>query len=125
MKYDIAGLIAATLAKEESSLGRLISIVENDNSNEYTTEIREALSPNLGKAYRIGITGTPGAGKSTLIGKLTAVIRNQGLTVGVICIDPTSPFRGGSVLGDRIRMEQNFADSGVFIRSMARKGSYG
>jgi LAO/AO transport system kinase len=125
VKHNVAKLIAGTLAKEESSLSRLISIIENDNENVYTSEIRKAISSNRGKAYRIGVTGTPGAGTSTLIGKLTSIIRRQGLTVGVICIDPTSPFRGGSVLGDRIRMEQNFSDDGVFIRSMATRGSYG
>jgi LAO/AO transport system kinase len=125
VKYDIAKLVAGTLSQEERSLSQLISIIENDNDGEDTADIRKAISPNLGKAYRLGVTGTPGSGKSTLIGKLTSVIRGRGLTVGAICIDPTSPLRGGSVLGDRIRMEQNFSDSGVFIRSMATRGSYG
>lgn len=123
MKHHIDRLIAGTLSGVESSLSRLLTIVENDNSG--VPEIMEAISPNLGRAYRIGITGSPGSGKSTLIDKLVATMRSKGLTVGVICIDPSSPITGGAVLGDRIRMEQHYPDDGVFIRSMASRGSYG
>jgi len=81
--------------------------------------------PHLGKAYCVGITGPPGAGKSTIVDRLTAVMRRQGFTVGIIAADPTSPFTGGAVLGDRIRMQQHYLDDGVFIRSMATRGSHG
>jgi LAO/AO transport system kinase len=123
MKHNVTELIKGTLSGVESSLGRLLTLVENDPSN--NTEIMKAISPHLGKAYRIGITGSPGSGKSTLIDKLTANIRGRGLTVGVICVDPTSRITGGAVLGDRIRMEQHYSDEGVFLRSMATRGSYG
>jgi LAO/AO transport system kinase len=85
----------------------------------------QQLSPHLGRAYTIGITGPPGGGKSTLVDRLTALLRKHGLTVGIIAADPTSPFSGGAILGDRIRMQQHDLDPGVFIRSMATKGSHG
>jgi LAO/AO transport system kinase len=78
-----------------------------------------------GKAYCIGVTGPPGAGKSTLIGRLTEAYRSRGLSVGIIAVDPTSPYSGGALLGDRIRMEGHYLDPGVFIRSMATRGSHG
>jgi LAO/AO transport system kinase len=111
------------LAGEENSLARLISLAENDSPD--LPEIIEMLRPHLGKAYCIGITGPPGVGKSTLIDKLTAVIRNKGLRVGIIAVDPSSPISGGAVLGDRIRISQHYLDEGVFIRSMATRGSQG
>jgi LAO/AO transport system kinase len=111
------------LAGEENSLARLISLVENDSPD--LPEIIEMLRPHLGKAYCIGVTGPLGVGKSTLIDKLTAVIRNKGLRVGIIAVDPTSPISGGAVLGDRIRISQHYLDEGVFIRSMATRGSQG
>jgi LAO/AO transport system kinase len=123
VKDDIEDLISGALSGAESSLSRLLTIVENDTSQ--AREIIEAITPNLGKAYRVGITGSPGSGKSTLIDKLVATMRRNGLTVGVICVDPTSPITGGAVLGDRIRMEQHYSDDGVFIRSMASRGSHG
>lgn len=123
MKDHIDRLIASALSGAENSLSRLLTIVENDNSN--VPEILEAVSLNLGKAYCIGITGSPGSGKSTLIDKLVGTMRRNGLTVGVICIDPSSPITGGAVLGDRIRMEQHYSDDGVFIRSMASRGNFG
>jgi LAO/AO transport system kinase len=85
----------------------------------------EALFPHSGKAYVIGITGSPGAGKSTLTDKLTHSIRRSGLTVGIVAVDPSSPFTGGAVLGDRVRMRQLSLDPGVFIRSMATRGFLG
>jgi LAO/AO transport system kinase len=85
----------------------------------------QRLYPALGKAFCIGITGPPGAGKSTVTDKLTVQARQLGLTVGIIAVDPTSPFSGGAVLGDRIRMQQHYLDEGVFIRSMATRGSHG
>lgn len=119
----ITKLVTSMLAGEENSLARLISLAENDSPD--LPEIIEMLRPHLGKAYCIGITGPPGVGKSTLIDKLTAVIRNKGLRVGIIAVDPSSPISGGAVLGDRIRISQHYLDEGVFIRSMATRGSQG
>jgi LAO/AO transport system kinase len=85
----------------------------------------EEIYPHTGGAYCIGVTGPPGGGKSTMVDKLTAAAREKGLTVGIIAVDPTSPFSGGAVLGDRIRMQQHYLDDDVFIRSMATRGSHG
>jgi LAO/AO transport system kinase len=104
-------------------LARLISMVERDESA--VPVIMQQIYPYLGKAYSIGITGPPGGGKSTLVDRLTAVMRQKGLTVGIIAADPTSPFSGGAILGDRIRMQQHYLDPGVFIRSMATKDRHG
>ena len=111
------------LKGENVSLSRVISLVENESSQ--VPEIMKLIAPHLGKAHCIGITGPPGVGKSTLIDKLTALMRKQGLKVGIIAVDPSSPFTGGAVLGDRIRMQQHYLDDGVFIRSMATRGSMG
>jgi len=81
--------------------------------------------PYVGKAYCVGITGPPGAGKSTLVAALIGLLRNRNMSVGVIGVDPTSPYSGGALLGDRIRMQEHYLDPGVFIRSMATRGSYG
>src|SRR5262249_59146244 len=83
------------------------------------------LFPSTGRAYVVGITGAPGSGKSTLVDRLIAVLRKQGQTVGVIAVDPTSPFSGGAILGDRIRMQEHATDAGVFIRSLATRGNLG
>jgi len=111
------------LEGENVSLSRVISLVENESSQ--VPEIMKLIAPHLGKAHCIGITGPPGVGKSTLVDKLTALMRKQGLKVGIIAVDPSSPFTGGAVLGDRIRMQQHYLDDGVFIRSMATRGSMG
>jgi len=111
------------LKGENVSLSRVISLVENESSQ--VPEIMKLIAPHLGKAHCIGITGPPGVGKSTLVDKLTALMRKQGLKVGIIAVDPSSPFTGGAVLGDRIRMQQHYLDYGVFIRSMATRGSMG
>lgn len=119
----VAELVEQMLAGQQQPLARLISLVERESPD--VPQIMKLIQPRLGKAYTIGITGPPGAGKSTLVDKLTAVIRKRGHTVGIIAVDPTSPFSGGAVLGDRIRMQQHYLDEGVFIRSMATRGSHG
>ncbi|MCK4378091.1 MAG: ATP/GTP-binding protein, partial [Deltaproteobacteria bacterium] len=101
------------------SLAKAITIVENDRPGK--KELLKAIFPRTGNAYLIGITGPPGAGKSTLTDKLIALLRQQGKTVGIIAVDPSSPFSGGAILGDRIRMQQHALDEGVFIRSMATR----
>lgn len=110
-------LISETLAGQKSSLAQLISLAE-DGTPELPEIIRE-LQPHLGRAYRIGVTGPPGVGKSTLVAGLTSVIRSRGLSVGIIAVDPSSPISGGAILGDIIRMGQHYLDEGAFIRSMA------
>lgn len=110
-------------AKRPAALARAISLVENGAPG--FESILEALHGHLGRARRIGITGPPGAGKSTLVEQLTQEYRQGGLSVGVLAVDPSSPFTGGALLGDRIRMERQSLDEGVFIRSMASRGSLG
>ncbi|MFQ5641567.1 MAG: methylmalonyl Co-A mutase-associated GTPase MeaB [bacterium] len=105
------------------ALARIISLVENDG--EIEGDIRDKLYQRTGHAYRIGMTGPPGAGKSTLVNQMTKMYRAQGKTVGIIAVDPTSPFTGGALLGDRVRMDDHTLDKGVFIRSMATRGSLG
>jgi LAO/AO transport system kinase len=116
-------LVEQMLKRDNVSLSRVISLVEDESSQ--VPEIMKLIAPHLGKAHCIGITGPPGVGKSTLVDKLTALMRRQGLKVGIIAVDPSSPFTGGAVLGDRIRMQQHYLDDGVFIRSMATRGSLG
>lgn len=96
-----------------------------DDNRPHAVEELKRLYPYTGKAYIIGITGPPGAGKSTLVDQLTASFRKKGKKVGVVAIDPTSPFTGGAILGDRIRMNRHASDEGVFIRSLATRGALG
>lgn len=123
MTSRVTKLVTNMLAGGKNSLARLISLAENDSPD--LPEIIEVLRPRLGKACSVGVTGLPGGGKSTLVDKLIATIRSKGLSVGIIAVDPSSPVSSGAVLGDRIRMHQHYLDEGVFIRSMATRGSHG
>ena len=116
-------LIRRTLAGERVPLARAISWVENEHPN--ADALLDACFGRTGGAYRLGITGPPGAGKSTLVTKLAREYRTRGETVAVVAVDPTSPFSGGALLGDRVRMHELSGDEGVFIRSMATRGSMG
>ena len=118
-----ARLLADFDARKPAALARAISIVENQRAG--FDRLLGALHPRLGRARRIGITGPPGAGKSTVTTQLAIAYREAGLTVGIVAVDPTSPFTGGALLGDRIRMESVALDPGVYIRSLATRGSLG
>ncbi len=121
-KYNIEDLVEKLLKGNVVATAKLISLCENTNENE---KIIKLISPHLGNAYIIGITGAPGVGKSTLTDKLITNFRNQNFKVGVIAVDPTSPFSGGAILGDRIRLQKHSTDDNVFIRSMASRGHLG
>lgn len=114
-------LIDQLLSGDRRALARLITLIEGGEA----ARVLELVHPRTGSAYTIGVTGPPGAGKSTLADGLTALYRKEGLTVGILALDPTSPFTGGAVLGDRIRMQRHYLDQGVFIRSMASRGQAG
>lgn len=111
------------LSGDKRALARLMTYV--DNRHDDLLELMVAIYDHGDRAYRIGVTGPPGAGKSTLADKLIALLRKQGKKVGVIAIDPSSPFSGGAVLGDRIRMQDHNVDEGVFIRSLGSRGAHG
>ncbi|MCF3942763.1 methylmalonyl Co-A mutase-associated GTPase MeaB [Oceanobacillus alkalisoli] len=109
--------------KDVRALARAITMVENDHPEKL--ELLSAVFSERKHAVYVGLTGSPGAGKSSLVNRLVTQIRNEGKTVAVIAVDPTSPFSGGALLGDRVRMNEHFLDDGVFIRSMATRGSLG
>ncbi len=116
-------LVQKVIEGQRPAIARMITLAENE-APEATQALRQ-LYPSTGRAYIVGITGPPGAGKSTLTDKLVKELRKRGKTVGIIAIDPTSPFTGGAILGDRIRMSDLALDDGVFIRSMGTRGSLG
>ena len=111
------------LAGEQRALSRLITLLERGDPA--ASEAMKVVDRHTGRAYTVGITGPPGAGKSTIVDQLTQLVRETGSTVGIIAVDPTSPFSGGAILGDRIRMQRHYLDSGVFIRSVATRGQSG
>ena len=123
MTGEIERLFEAFDAGRSFALARAVSIVENQRPG--IDDILGRLHPRLGRARRVGVTGPPGAGKSTITTLLTKAYREAGYTVGIVCVDPTSPFTGGALLGDRVRMESVSLDPDVFIRSMATRGSLG
>jgi LAO/AO transport system kinase len=116
-------VIAGVRAGERRALGRAISMVERLGPE--GREVVRALHPDAGRAWRVGLTGPPGTGKSTLAAALVGLLRDQGRKVAVVSVDPSSPFTRGAVLGDRIRLADHFLDAGVFIRSMASRGQVG
>ncbi len=115
--------VARVRAGDVRALARAISAIEDNHAD--ATELLRRLFPHSGKARILGLTGAPGAGKSTLVDQLAREYRKQGRTIGIIAVDPTSPYTGGAILGDRIRMQAHHADSGIYIRSMATRGFLG
>ena len=120
---DVSALVEGVLKGDTRAVARSITAVEDGKPE--AREILSALFPHGGRGLVVGLTGPPGAGKSTLADRLTARLRAQGKSVGVVAVDPTSPFSGGAILGDRIRMQGHAVDPGVFIRSMATRGHLG
>jgi LAO/AO transport system kinase len=120
---DPAALLAAARGGDPRALARLVSLVENSAAE--LREVMKVIAPLAGGARIIGLTGSPGVGKSTVTAALVRAYRAGGLRVGVLAIDPTSPFSGGALLGDRVRMQDHATDDGVFIRSMASRGHLG
>jgi LAO/AO transport system kinase len=118
-----ASLSERVLAGDMRAMARAISLIEDEAAA--GAELIRRIYGRTGRAYLVGITGPPGAGKSTLVDRLAIEIRKAGSTVGIICVDPTSPYTGGAILGDRLRMSTHAADAGVFIRSMATRGHLG
>jgi LAO/AO transport system kinase len=123
MEERISKIIEGVRVKDARSIARAISLVEDDGAR--ALEVLKALFPSSGRALIIGITGSPGVGKSTLVDKLALHYRSGGATVGIIAVDPSSAFTGGAILADRIRMQTLGTDPGVFIRSMATRGNLG
>ena len=123
LTHDFQPLIQQLRNGDARALARAISTVENRSPG--WAELLKALFPQTGRAHILGLTGPPGAGKSTLVDQLAKHYRKQKQTVGIIAVDPTSPYTGGAILGDRIRMQDHFSDPGIYIRSMATRGSLG
>jgi LAO/AO transport system kinase len=116
-------LVKSLLDGDRRALARLISQVEDDAAS--AADALAALFSHTGRAHRVGVTGAPGTGKSALVNQITRELRRRGKTVGIVAVDPSSPFSGGAILGDRIRMRDLSGDPGIFIRSMASRGSMG
>src|SRR2546422_3985433 len=116
-------LAERVFAGDARGIARAISLIEDESPA--GAELVRAIYPRTGRAYLVGVTGPPGAGKSTLVDRMTTELRKAGQTVGIVAVDPTSPFSGGAILGDRVRMGTHFGDEGVFIRSMATRGHLG
>lgn len=124
MQTDTAALVEGVLAGRRRALARLLSAVEA-GQEDVVREVIAAVHPHTGRAHTIGITGSPGVGKSTLTSALVTAQRRRGRRVGVLAVDPSSPFSGGALLGDRVRMADHATDDGVTIRSMASRGHLG
>lgn len=122
---EAAGLAADVVAGSRRALARAISLVESADAGPEANDLLASLFPYTGGAALIGVTGAPGTGKSTLVNQIALTLRRRGRSVGIVAVDPTSPFSGGAILGDRIRMRDLSGDSGIFIRSMASRGSLG
>jgi LAO/AO transport system kinase len=116
-------LLARARSGDKRSIARLVSVVENDEPG--AAEAMRVLYPKTGNAQTVGITGPPGGGKSTLVNRLAGLYRERAARVAIVAVDPSSPFSGGAILGDRIRMRERFLDEGIFIRSMASRGHAG
>jgi LAO/AO transport system kinase len=116
-------LIEGILQENPRAIARAMSLIENQSPQ--ARELLKGLFPKTGRALVIGVTGAPGSGKSTLVDKLAQAFRCQNKTVGIVAVDPTSPFSGGAILADRVRMSAHYNDEGVFIRSMATRGHLG
>ena len=124
---EVDELVAGARRGEARAVARLISLVEDEahKNDAARRRLSAALAPHTGQAHVVGITGSPGVGKSTSTSALVTALRRQGRRVGVLAVDPTSPFSGGALLGDRVRMQEHATDEGVYIRSMASRGHLG
>jgi LAO/AO transport system kinase len=120
---DVPALVARARSGDPRAVARLVTLVEDESP--VLREVAAALTPHVGRAHVLGLTGSPGVGKSTSTAALVAAFRARGERVGVLAVDPSSPFSGGALLGDRVRMQEHATDPGVFIRSMASRGHLG